>query len=221
LFESADRTVVFQSMGRILPRLDAGVLKDLSGRLEALPAPEPASAVIGPESRFVVGHLRDKLSRMGDVLGEKDWSELGCRPEEAETYQRLTKGERGAMRAHLEATGPAFAELARRLDLPRPQCLTALAEFEKTERFTFPAAAGLVECGIGVLRAVDYMSVLLSMALAGVVLVREGESGFRRILGPFGVGSFGLERRGEGWVIKSALKDEGRPDVVFVIGATG
>ena len=36
-------------------------LDDLSHRLDALPLPEPASATIGPESRFILGSMRTKV----------------------------------------------------------------------------------------------------------------------------------------------------------------
>src|SRR4051794_4853902 len=54
----------------------------------------------------------------------------GLDEEEAATLKRLTGGDRAKLLAHLEATAPA-AELARRLDLPRPGCRAALDEFAR------------------------------------------------------------------------------------------
>jgi hypothetical protein len=56
------------------------------------------------------------------------------------------------------------------------------------------------------------------MLRAGVAMVRDGEPVFRAELDPFGTGSFGLERRGKGYLIRSALNDEGKPDVSLAIG---
>lgn len=118
-------TTAFQTLARILPGLGRTALDDLSRRLAVLPPPEPASAAIGPESRFILGSLRTKLIVTGPVVEGADWAELGFDDDEATALKRLTGGDRAKLLAHLEATVPAFAELARRLDLPRPNCRAA------------------------------------------------------------------------------------------------
>lgn len=208
----------FQTLGRILPELDRATLDDLSRRLDALPPPAPASATIGPESRFILGSLRAKLAATGPVIEGAEWADLGFDEEAAATLQRLTGGDRARLLAHLEATGPAFAELARRLDLPRPGCRAALDEFARAERSTHPVAAGLVEHVWGVRHVVDRMRALRSMLHAGLVLVRDGEPAFRAESDPFGAGPFGLERRGKGYLIRSGLHDDGTPEVSLQIG---
>jgi hypothetical protein len=67
----------FQTLARILPGLERAALEDLSRRLEVLPTPEPASAAIGPESRFILGLLRTKLMAIGPVVDSAGWAELG------------------------------------------------------------------------------------------------------------------------------------------------
>ena len=62
------------------------------------------------------------------------WDGIGLSGEETGALRRLTGGDRARLLAHLEATGPAFAELARRLDIPRPECRAALDEFARAER---------------------------------------------------------------------------------------
>ena len=165
-----------------------------------------------------MGSLRTKLMAIGPVVEGAEWAELGFDEEEAAALKRLTGGDRAKLLAHLEATVPAFAELARRLDLPRPGCRAALDEFAKAERPTHPIAAGLVENAWGVRHVVDRMRALRSMLHAGVALVREGEPAFRAKSDPFGTGAFGLERRGKGYLIRSALIDEGKPEVSLEIG---
>ncbi len=113
---------------------------------------------------------------------------------------------------------PAFAELARRLELPRPGCRAALDEFAEAERSTHPIAAGLVEHAWGVRHVVDRMRALRSMLHAGIALVREGEAAFRAESDPFGTGAFGLERRGKRSLIRSALNDKGKPELSLDIG---
>ena len=81
----------------------------------------------------------------GLVIEGEDWAEVGFGQEETATLKRLTGGDRARLLAHLEATGPAFAELARRLDLPRPGCRKVLDEFAQAERSAHPVAAMLVE----------------------------------------------------------------------------
>ena len=147
-----------------------------------------------------------------------EWGDLGFDEEEAATLKRLTGGDRAKLLAHLEATVPAFTELTRRLDLPRPGCRAALDEFAKAERSTHPIAAGLVENAWVVRHAVDRMRALRSMLYAGIALVREGEAAFRAESNPFGTGAFGLERREKGYLIRSALNDEGKPEVSLEIG---
>ncbi len=53
---------------------------------------------------------------------------------------------------------------------------------------------------------------------AGIALVRGGEPAFRAESDPFGVGAFGLEHRGRGYLIRSALNDAGKPEVSLQIG---
>ena len=221
LLECGGEVPAFQTLGRILPQLDRATLDDLSRRLDDLPAPEPASATIGPESRFILGSIRSKLVATGPVIEGKGWRELGFAEEEAATLKRLTGGNRAKLLNHLEATVPAFAELARRLDLPRPGCRAALDEFAKTERTIHPIAAGLVESAWSDRHVIDRMRALRAMLHAGLVLIREGEAAFGTEFDPFGTGAFGLERRGKGYLIRSALNDEGKPEVSLEIGDAG
>ena len=73
---------------------------------------------------------------LGPVIEDEDWGNLGFDQEEAATMKRLTRGDRATLLVHLDASGPAFAELARRLDLPRPGCRAALDEFARVEEQT-------------------------------------------------------------------------------------
>ncbi|WP_435008363.1 hypothetical protein P12x_005591 [Tundrisphaera lichenicola] len=225
ILECGGEVPAFQTLGRILPELDRATLDDISGRLEALPLPEPASAVVGPESRFILGSLRANLATVGPKLVDKDWSEIGfdleTEKDKVATLKRLTGGDREKLLAHLDATGPAFAELARRLDLPRPGCRASLDEFARTERSTWPIVAGLVENVWGTRHMFDRMRALRAMLQAGLVLIRDGEPAFRRERDPFGTGGFGLERGGTGYLIRSAMSDEGKPEVSLGIGKAG
>ncbi len=56
------------------------------------------------------------------------------------------------------------------------------------------------------------------MVRAGLALVRAGEAAFRAVADPFGDGPFGLERRGKGYLIRSALVNEGKPEVTLAVG---
>jgi len=56
------------------------------------------------------------------------------------------------------------------------------------------------------------------MLYAGIALGREGEAAFRAESDPFGTGAFGLERRGKGYLIRSALNDGGKPEMSLEIG---
>ncbi len=218
VLECGGEAPAFRALGRILPELDASALDELARRLDALPAPEPASAAIGPESRFLLGSIRSKLPAIGPRIEREGWADLGFDEEGASVLDRLTGGDRAALLAHLDATGPSFAELARRLDLPRPGCRAALDEFAEAERATWPIASGLVDAAWGVRHVVDRMRALRSMIRAGLALVRDGEAAFRAARDPFGTGTFELERRGTGWVIRSALRDEGRPGTSLEVG---
>jgi hypothetical protein len=218
VLECASEVQAFQTLGRILPGLDRAALDDLSQRLDVLPPPEPASATIGHESRFILGSLRAKLMTKGPVIEGEDWTEAGFGQEEAATLKRLTGGDRTALLAHFEATGPAFAELARRLELPRPGYRVALDEFAKAERSAHPVAAMLVAPAWSVRHMVDRMRALRSMLRAGLALVRAGEPAFRDVPDPFGSGPFGLVRRGQGYMIRSAMNDDGRPEVTLTVG---
>ncbi len=218
LLECGCEVPAFQTTGRILPGLDRAALDDLSRRLDVLPAPEPASKTIDPESRFILGSLRAQLMTKGPVIEGEDWADVGFGQEETAALKRLTGGERARLLAHLEATGPAFAELARRLDLPRPGCRAALDEFARAERPAHPVAAMRVEQAWGVRHVVDRMRALRSMLRAGQALVRDGQPAYRAVADPFGSGPFGLERRGKGYLIRSAMNDEGKPAVTLAVG---
>jgi hypothetical protein len=218
LLECGGEVPAFQTLGRVLPLLDLRAVDDLSHRLDALPSPEPASATIGPESRFILGSIRAKIMSMDALIDGQDWAELGLSDEEVANLKRLTGGDRNALLAHLESTVPAFAELARRLDLPRPGCRAALHEFFEAERSAHPVAAMLVESAWGGRHMVDRMLALRAMLKAGLALIRAGEPAFRMVTDPFGAGPFGLERIGEGYLIRSALDDEGKPEVTLVVG---
>ena len=62
------------------------------------------------------------------------------------------------------------------------------------------------------------MNALRAMLRAGLALVRGGETAFRTIPDSFGSGPFGLERRVQGYLIRSALKDKGKPEFSLAIG---
>ena len=218
VLECEGEVKAFQTLGRILPELDQATLDDLSRRLDNLPAPEPASATIGPESRFIVHSLRTKVARLEPVIEGDEWDKLGLIEEETTTLKRLTGGDRVRLLAHLDAMAPAFAELARRLDLPRPGCLAALDDFARTERSTQPIVAGFVSSAWSVRHIVDRMRALRSMLRAALALTTGGETAFLALTDPFGDGPFGLEHRGKGRIIHSALRDEGRPEVTLVVG---
>ncbi len=160
LLECGSEVPSFQTLGRILPGLDSASRADLSRRLETLPQPEPASAAVGPESRFMLETLRRELMKKGPVIEDEDWPQLGFGEEETATLKRLTGGDRASLLAHLESTGPAFMELARRLDLPRPGCRAALEDFAQAERSASPVVAMLVEQAWGVRHVVDRMQAL-------------------------------------------------------------
>ena len=198
--------------------LDRPALDDLSRRLDALPEPEPASASIGPESRFILRTLRDQLATMGATLGGNDWTELGFSDDEAIALTRLTDGDRTAFLEHLRITGAAFAELARRLDLPRPGCRPALDDFARSIADTQPIVAMPIESAWGVRHVVDRMMALRAMLSAGVALTRTGKHAFQIVNDPYGNGPFALEGTSSGYWIRSALKDEGRPEVVLPLG---
>jgi hypothetical protein len=218
LLECGGEMLAFETMGRILPALDLTTRDDLLRRLDVLPPPKPASATIGAESRFILGSLRAKLNSKGPVIGDDEWGDLGFGQEEASTLKRLTGGTHAALLAHLESTGPAFAELARRLDLPRPGCRAALDEFAESERSDHPVAAGIIESAWGVRHMVDRMIANRSMLRAGIALVHGGEPAFRTVADPFGIGPFGLDRHGTAYLIRSALKDDAKPEVTLAVG---
>lgn len=77
--------------------------------------------------------------------------------------KRLTGGDRAALLVHLDANGPAFDELARRLDLPRPGCRAALDEFARAERADHPLVAMIVENARGVRHVVNRMQAFRAM----------------------------------------------------------
>ncbi|WP_435018760.1 hypothetical protein TA3x_000745 [Tundrisphaera sp. TA3] len=221
VFECAGEVAVFLTLGRLLPDLRRATLDDLSARFDALAPPEPASAVIGPESRFVVGVLSGQIKSMGPKLGDADWARIDLKSDEVAALRALVGDDRDALLAHVEATGPAFAELGRCLDLPRPDHAAALAEFARSRRATDPVVASLVEAVAGARHMADRRIALRAMLRAGIALVRDGEPAFSRVADPFGAGPFGLERRGRGRVIRSAMADPEKPEVSLAIGDAG
>ena len=218
VLESAGEASAFQALARILPGLKPAGLDDLAKRLDALPPPEPASATIGPESRFIVATVRVKILAKGPTLGDDDWADLGFDGDEAAALRRLTGDDRAALLAHLDATGPAFAELARRLDLPHPDCRPALDAFARDQAAAQPVVASLAESAWGARHVVDRMRTLRALTRAGLALVRDGEAAFRAVPDPFGPGPFALERRGRGFLIRSAQRDDDRPEVALSFG---
>jgi hypothetical protein len=218
VLESAGEASAFQTLGRILPELDRANLDELSRRLDTLPPPEPASATIGPESRFILGSLREKLVAAGPVIEGEGWDDFWLGEAETAALKHLTGGDPAKLLAHLDATVPAFAELARRLDLPRPDCRTALDEFARIERPLHPIAASLVESAWSARYMVDRMRALRAMLAAGLALIRNGEAAFSAVADPFVNGAFALERRGNGYLIRSALSVESKPEVSLAIG---
>jgi hypothetical protein len=81
VLECGGEVTSFETLGRILPGLERAALEDLSRRLAALPPPEPASAVIGPESRFRRSN-RSTRSRRGwsSTRGASATWSIGCEP---------------------------------------------------------------------------------------------------------------------------------------------
>lgn len=211
----------FRALGRVLPGLDRTTLDDLADRLDRLPAPEPASATIMNEFCFILNSIRARAAAVGPTIGDDQWADLGFDGEEAATLRRVTGGDRGRLLDHLDANGPAFADLARRLDLPRPGCKAAVEAFGREMAPTFPIAAGPAQWAWSVRHLVDEMITLRALARAGLALVRDGEAAFRAVSDPFGAGPFDLERRGGVSLIRSALRDEGKPEVALEVGEPG
>ena len=214
LLECGGEVEAFRAIGRILPLLDRPAIDDLSHRLAALPSPDPASATIGPESRFIMSSLRGRILTGQSTTCAAGWSELSFNDEDAATLARSPGGDRATLLAHLDSTGPVFAELARRLDLPRPSCQVALDEFASFALKSHPIVANVVDSAWGVRHMVDRMLALRAMLRAGVALVCGGEHAFHRVVDPHGNGPFELERRENGYVIRSALNDHGKPEVI-------
>lgn len=65
---------------------------------------------------------------------------------------------------------------------------------------------------------VDRMRAVRTMFRAGLALIRGGEPAFRAVADPFGSGPFGLERRGKGYLIRSAMSEPDTPEVTLAIG---
>ena len=162
--------------------------------------------------------FRTKVMAKQELIIDGDRADLGFDAEEATNFKRLSGGDRTKLLTHLESTVAVFAELARRLDLPRPICRVRLEEFAQTERSPHPIGAALVEPAWGVRHVVDRMLALRAMLRAGVALIRDGELAFRMVKDPFGTGPFGLDRVGRGYEVRSALKDPGKPEVTLLVG---
>ena len=77
ILECSGETPAFQTLARILPGLKSAAIDDLSRRLAVLPPPEPASAAIGPESRFILDAFRTKLMAAGPLVEGAEWAEVG------------------------------------------------------------------------------------------------------------------------------------------------
>lgn len=218
-YECTAEVTAIQTLGRLLPDLDRKALDDLARRLDALPPPEPAAATIGPDSRFILSSLRTNLAGKGPFLTGDDWSDVGFEPGEAATLKRLTNGDRARILAHLETTGPAFAELARRLDVPRPRFRAALDDFVEQHRATQPVVVTLANnWAWGSRNVIDRMLAFRAMLRAGIALVGSGEAAFRAVADPYGKGPFGLDRLKRGFRIRSALSDTGSAPVQLTIG---
>jgi len=221
LFECGDEIATYQALSRILPLLDRPALDSLSHRLDALPAIAPASATVGPESRFILALIRKELVGVGPVLDDGDWGRIGFDEGKTASLKALTDGDRDRFLAHLDATGPAFAELARRLDLPRPDLDAALEDFSRSHRATDPIPAGLAPKLRGTRDAVDRSRLFQSMLRAGLTLVRDGDGAFRGLRDPYGAGPFDLERRDRGWVVRSEFPASKNAKTEFLIGDPG
>ncbi len=219
IFEYSNAVTVFKTLGHLLPTMDRAILDELSRRLDDLPPPEPASATVEVEARFILGLIRTKLAPIGPVIGDNQWGEAGFSPSEGIALKRITGSDRDRLLVHLDATVPAFAELGRRLDLPRLDCRTAVDEFARTEASTHPIAVGLVDSAWNVRHIIDRMRAYRAMVHAGLILVRDGQPAFQAERDPFGTGEFQLERRGQGFLIRSSLRGDDRPEVSLVIGA--
>ncbi|WP_165246409.1 hypothetical protein [Paludisphaera soli] len=218
LFECADEMATLQTLGGLLPLLDRAALDSLARRLDALPPVAPASAMIGPESRFILNAIRAGLAKAGPILVEEDWERTGCDDDEVEALKVLTGGHRDRLLVHLDATTPGFAELGRRLDLPRPELDAAIEEFARTRRGTDPIPVGLVASARSFCDAVDRAVLNRALLRAGLVLVRDGEAAFRALRDPFGDGPFGLEGRKGGWIVRSSFPGIKSPTTEFRVG---
>lgn len=217
IVEGAGEIPAFQTLGRILPGFDRATLDDLSRRLDALPPPEPAGAIAGPESRFILAVLRARIDEAGPTIAGEEWVRIGFDQENIPALEKLTGGDRARLLAHLDASGPAFAELARLLDLPRPGCRVALDQFAEAERSRHPIVASLVEHAWNIRHVIDRLLALRAMTRAAIALVRDGEAAFRIHADPYGSGPFHLEHRWIGHRIRSAL-DDGKLKVSLQIG---
>ena len=219
VMECGAEVLVFRTVGRLMPILSRPTRDELSRRLDALPPPEPAAATIRQEYRFIFGSLHAKFAAIGPAIGDDQWAGLSLTPAQVEALKKTTRGERDRLLVHLETTGSAFDELARRIDLPRPGCRAALADFARDEEFNHPIAANLVEQAWGIRHVVDRLQAHRAMIHAALVLVRDGEPACRALRDPYGPGGFDLDRRDHGWILRSALRDDDRPEVSLEVGA--
>lgn len=218
LFQCAGETAACQTLGRILPLLDRPALASLANRLDASPPPAPFSTNVLPESRFILGSLRGLLSNANAVLTEDDWARLKLDADETAILKRLSGGERVRLLAHLDEAGPAFEELGRVLDLQLREREGALGEFARTHRETAILAVGFIEHAQPAATAVERIGLIFKMLRAGVLLIRDGEPAFLAPRDPYAAGPFGLERRGEGLILRSAFPGVKTPTTEFAIG---
>lgn len=212
----------WQAFGRIVPLLDRTTCDDLAGWVDELPAPEPASAVVAPEARFILDSTRARLAEPGPALiDEAGWVKFWVHPEDRPALTRITGGEPARLLTHLEASEPAYRKLARRLDLTRPDVWAGLAQFEAEHAATFPIAARLVDPFRGVRHNRHRIEATRALARAGLILRGQGEAAFEALADPFGVdgAGFGREPVGRATVLRSALRDDWRPAVELTIGA--
>jgi len=205
----------------MLPKLDAGALRRVAERLDALPTAGTLEQTLVTErdyfSAWAIRWLKEQeKSGGGDLKGKVKSLMLGS--EGADEILRLVD-DKSATRLiqALEELRPFYEEQRRLVMLPRDQFLVQWPELEKRQSANVTAKAMLPSV-IKVVDARDRHRARFAMLKAAVAVTRDGQGALPNHTDPFGQGPFEYKALPKGFELRSKLTLENKP-IILTVGA--
>lgn len=202
-------------LGAALSNLSEAVRNDIRRRVDELPAVTGWDVILREESEYIMSILRTQMAKTG---WPKTVDDLGDTRDEAERVFALTKGDRTKTLAMIDNIGPRIRGLEADLKLPYRHFKERIGPLTEQFKKVNPWVASVMPNLGGTKWSVDRTATLWLMLRAAILRFNGDLPGFAAIRDPGGDGPFACTDREGGFLLESALRDEGTQAITLEFG---